>query len=206
MFGQAILAGDFQSINQVHGAVLVLMKSPPPEVARQSSSLDVTRGTRLLHRGKDAVIILVAFMADVALLDRLADQAARIIAMGAVAKFAAPQVATELNEAPGDAFGLQMPQRKFADPGGVDQNAAAGEVIKMCRGGGVLTQPRDIGDFTGQGGGFRHQAVDQRRLADPGLPDEDVDLVLESSLQLIHPFAALTADQQHLVADLPILS
>lgn len=94
-----------------------LMKSPPAKVARQSSSLDVTRGARLLHRGKDAVIILIAFKADVALLDRLADQAARIIAVGAVAKFAATQVATELDKTPGHTFGFQMPQCKFADPG-----------------------------------------------------------------------------------------
>ena len=138
MFGQAILTGDFQSINHVHGAVLVLMKSPPQEVVRQSPSLDVARRARFFHRCEDAVIVLIAFLADFALLDRLADQAAWVVAMGTVAEFAATEVAAELDKTPGDTFCLQMPQRKLADTGGIDQDAAAWEVIEARRRGCVL--------------------------------------------------------------------
>ena len=43
------------------------------------------------------MIILIALVADFALFDRLADQAAWVVAMGTVAEFAATEVAAELD-------------------------------------------------------------------------------------------------------------
>ena len=87
---------------------------------------------------------------------------------------------------------------------GVDEIAAAREVIEPRRGGGVLAKPRVLGDLAGEHIQPRHQGIGERRLADPGLADEDADLVGQGGFQFIEPFAALAAYQQYLVTELAV--
>ncbi|VXA81524.1 hypothetical protein AERO8C_120073 [Aeromonas veronii] len=160
--------------------------------------------TGFLHGFQDAVIVVEAIGADGARLDRGAQGTAGIVLVGTVAELAATQVVAEFDEAPGDAVGFQMPEGELADPGGVDEIATARKVVEPRRGGGVLAEPRVFGDLAGEHIQPRHQGVGERGFAHPGLADEDADLVGELGFQLIEPFTALAAHQQHLVIELAV--
>ncbi len=157
-----------------------------------------------LHGFQDAVIVVEAIRADVAPLDRGAQGATGILLVGAVAKLAAPQVVAELDEAPGDAIGFQVPEGELTDPRGVDEIAATREVIESRRGGGVLAEPRVFGDLAGQDTQAGHQGIGQGGFSYPGLADEDADLAVELGLELLEPFTALATDQDHLIAEFSV--
>ncbi len=160
--------------------------------------------TGFLHGFQDAVIVVEAIGADGARFDRGAQGAAGIVLVGTVAELATAQIIAELDEAPGDAVGFQMPEGELADPGGVDEIAAAREVVEPRRGGGVLAEPRVLGDLAGEHIQPRHQGIGEGRLADPGLADEDADLVGQGGFQLIESFAALATHQQHFVTEFAV--
>ena len=156
VFGQAVLTGNFQVVSDAHDLHLLFLKRGRL-IGSQPGLLPTVAG--FLHGFQDAVIVVEAVRADGATADRRPQGAAGIILVGAVAEFATAEVVAKLHETPGDAIGFQMPEGELADPGGVDEIAAAREVIEPRRGGGMGAQPRVFGDLAGEHAEPRHQGV-----------------------------------------------
>ncbi|MNJ56273.1 hypothetical protein D3C77_518100 [compost metagenome] len=84
-----------------------------------------------------------------------------------------------------------MTQAELANTRRVDQLATTREVVQPCGSGGVRALSGPLRQVANPGLHFRQQAVDQRRLADPGLTDEDADMAIQASLQLLHSIAMM---------------
>ena len=77
--------------------------------------------------------------------------------------------------------------------------------MEQSRGGGrVRTLAGHFRQRADTGVHARQQAVDQRRLAHPGLPDEHADMAVQARLQLIHAGAAMGRDLQQRIIQLAI--
>src|SRR5690606_154061 len=109
--------------------------------------------------------------------------AARLAVVAAVAEAAAPQQSLEFDEAGLDVVAVDVAEREFANAGRVDQLAAVREVEEPRRGGGVSALAGQLGKLADAGFDARQQAVDQRRLADPGLADEHAGAAIELAAQ-----------------------
>lgn len=79
-----------------------------------------------------------------------------------------------------------MPQAELTDAGRVDQVAAAGKMEQSRGGGGMGALAGHRGEVADTGVDTWQQGIHQRRLAHPGLPDEDAHVTVQRAAQFVH--------------------
>ncbi|MND50510.1 hypothetical protein D3C80_414800 [compost metagenome] len=97
-----------------------------------------------------------------------------------------------------------MTEAELANSGGVDQLTATREVVEARGRGGVGALTGPLGQIAYPGLHLRQQAIDQRRLADPGLADEHTDVSVQLLLQLLHAITVMGRNLQQRIAQLPV--
>src|SRR5690606_8447680 len=113
------------------------------------------------QRVHDAVVAGQAPRVDLAFTRRLLQGAPRLDPVAAVVAAAGTQIGAEINEAPCNVSGSDIPQAETAYPRRVDQVAASGKVIERGPRGGVRAQARGPGQFADADILVRQQGLDQ---------------------------------------------
>src|SRR3990167_758122 len=135
-------------------------------------------GATLGQTAENVSIAVHPLLLDAPLFQGLEQCATVFAVMLAVAKAAVPEQLVKLDKAGLHIVAADMAEAEFANAGGVDQLAAAGEVEQPGGGGGVGACAGLLGERADAGVDARQQAVDQRGFTHPRLADEDADVAI----------------------------
>lgn len=149
--------------------------------------------------GKNVKVHVVAILVDCLLFQQFQHGAAGLILMQAVPELAAHLCCClEAGEVGGEIHRGDAGEAEIVEAGGVDEFAAALELMQGRDGGGVAAASSCLADLSGLQFDVRQQAVEDGTLAHPRGADEDAAVALAEKLaDFLQPLARGGADLEH---------